>query len=99
MEDQADLTLLHELLDKLRFSLWESNPRITIRRCDLYGQVFVAWKCISSANLVNGNVRSRLCNAAQLRSGRLLLLLLRLTGDWGVAHPGTTYRSQLVLFS
>jgi hypothetical protein len=77
MKDQPDLTLLHELLNQLRFALWKTDPRITVWRCDLYRQVFVAWKSVCPAKLVDRNVRSRLCNSAQLRSGRLLLLLMR----------------------
>jgi hypothetical protein len=77
MKDQPDLTLLHELLNQLRFAHWKTDPRITVWRCDLYRQVFVAWKSVCPAKLVDRNVRSRLCNSAQLRSGRLLLLLMR----------------------
>jgi hypothetical protein len=77
MEDQADLTLLHELLNQLRFAHWKADPRITVWRCDLHRQVFVAWKSVCPAKLVDRNVRSRLSNAANLCSGRLLLLLLR----------------------
>jgi hypothetical protein len=35
MKDQPDLTLLHELLNQLRFAHWKTDPRITVWRCDL----------------------------------------------------------------
>jgi hypothetical protein len=90
MEDQANLTLLHELLNQLRFAHWEADPRITVWRGDLHRQVFVAWKSVCPAKLMDRNVWPRLCNAANLCSGRLLLLLMRRVNDWRVAHPGTT---------